>query len=80
MTDAMAAATALEAAIAAAADLACDDGQIAVDAVLVVGIQQIDDDGDRIGGVMIYPRHGCQPTYLTLGLLDAARRLVNQQV
>lgn len=51
----------------------CDD-VMAIDAVLILGTQWIDDDGDRCGGVSVLPRTGSQPYYTTLGLLDAARR------
>jgi hypothetical protein len=50
----------------------CDD-VMAVDAVLIVGSQWIDEDGDRCGGVSFFPRNGCQPSYITAGLLDLAR-------
>lgn len=46
------------------------DGEIAVDAVLIVGAQSVDEDGDRVGGVTIFPRHGCQPLYITSGLIS----------
>lgn len=53
-----------------------NDGAIPVDAVLVVGTQRIDADGDRVGGLWIFPRTGSQPYYLTTGLLDAARNML----
>lgn len=49
---------------------------MAVDAVLLVGVQWIDDDGDRCGNVCILPRDGSQPTYITLGLLGLAKERI----
>lgn len=46
---------------------------MAVDATLLVGVQWIDDEGDRCGDIGVTPRHGSQPYYTTLGLLDGAR-------
>lgn len=50
----------------------CDD-IVPVDAVLIVGSQWIDSDGDRGGGISVLPRHGSQPYYSTLGLIEAAK-------
>lgn len=51
---------------------------IAVDAVLLIGVQHIDDDDARIGYTEVVPRNGAQPAYVTRGLLDDARRLMDQ--
>ncbi|QFG06065.1 hypothetical protein KDW75_gp64 [Mycobacterium phage Mercurio] len=52
---------------------------IPVDAVLLIGVQHIDSDDDaRIGYVEVVPRHGAQPAYITRGLLDDARHLIDQ--
>lgn len=75
--DTAAAAAALENAIRAVAELMFDDNEVIVDAVLILGAQRIDDDGDRIGRVGNFPRHGSQPTYITAGLLNQAMDLVN---
>lgn len=49
---------------------------MAVDAVLLIGSQWIDADGDRCGAVNIIPRHGWQPGYITAGLLTMAQARV----
>jgi hypothetical protein len=49
---------------------------MAVDAVLLIGCQWIDEDGDRCGSVNVLPRNGCQPAYATAGLLTAAHARV----
>lgn len=50
-----------------------DDGDptryMPTDYVLIVGVQGIDDDGDRVGYVTMLPKDGCQPRYITMGLL-----------
>jgi hypothetical protein len=51
----------------------CDD-VVAVDAALLVGVQWYDHTGGRCGNVMVLPRHGSQPYYTTIGLLDGARQ------
>jgi len=53
----------------------CDD-VMAVDAVLILGTQWIDDDGDRAGSVTGFPRTGSQPYYTTLGLVEATRSML----
>lgn len=52
------------------------DDVVAVDAVLIIGTQWIDDDGDRAGGVSALPRHGSQPYYTTLGLVESLRQML----
>lgn len=49
---------------------------IAVDAVLLIGSQSYDEDGDRTGCVTICPRGGYQPGYITAGLLAMATAVV----
>lgn len=49
---------------------------MAVDAVLLIGSQWIDEEGDRCGVVNIIPRHGWQPGYVTAGLLATAQARV----
>lgn len=45
---------------------------VPVDAVLIIGYQAIDDDGDRTGRMLICPRSGSQPLYITKGLITQA--------
>lgn len=47
-------------------------GEVATDAVLVIGSQFYDNDGHRSGCVTIAPRQGWQPGYITAGLLTMA--------
>lgn len=49
---------------------------VAVDAVLLIGTQWIDEDGDRCGATNVLPRHGWQPGYITAGLLTTAHARV----
>lgn len=49
-----------------------------IDAVLIIGSQYIDKDGDRCGAVDIAPRHGWQPGYITAGLLAMATARVTE--
>jgi hypothetical protein len=74
-----AALTALEAAIARCAELHTSEGEIVTDAVLVFGVQEIDDNGDRNGHVSVFPRHGSQPPYITVGLLTEGLRLIGHE-
>ena len=69
---------ALESAIEKLTALDAEQGEIAVDAVLIIGRQFIDEDGDRNGCVQIIPRHGWQPGYITAGLLATANAQVTQ--
>lgn len=72
-TDAYAA---LETAIEMLATANFDEGEVAVDAVLIVGVQHIHDDGGRGGSVYVFPRHGCQPAYITTGLLEMGQDFI----
>ncbi|QFG10143.1 hypothetical protein PBI_LEMURIA_65 [Mycobacterium phage Lemuria] len=52
---------------------------IAVDAVLLIGVQHIDSDDDaRVGYTEVVPRNGAQPAYVTRGLLGDALHLMDQ--
>jgi hypothetical protein len=66
----------LDQAITACVALSGCDG-VAVDAVLIVGLQHVEDDGARTGHVEVYPRTGAQPSYVTRGLIDEGRALIN---
>lgn len=66
----------LDQAITACTRLSGCDG-VAVDAVLIVGIQHVENDGARTGHVEIYPRSGAQPSYITRGLIDEGRELLS---
>ena len=48
-----------------------------VDAVLIVGIPAVDNAGDRIGYVEVYPRTGSQPADIR-GLISAAGKLLDR--
>lgn len=65
----------LDQAITACTRLSGCDG-VAVDAVLIVGIQHVDTDGDRLGHVEVYPRSGAQPSYITRGIIDEGLSLL----
>lgn len=69
---------ALEDAILAFSDYALEE-EVVVDALLILGCQAIDDDGDRIGRIMALPRHGSQPPYITLGLLRDLEYVVTER-
>ncbi|SIC88120.1 DUF7213 family protein [Mycobacteroides abscessus] len=49
----------------------CDDDTLLIptDYVLLVGLQGVDDDGDRVDGVNFFPKGGSQPGYITRGLV-----------
>mgnify|MGYP001546570250 CR=1 FL=1 len=71
----------LEQAIAALVEAFRPEGSetdIPVDAVLLVGLQNVDSDVDRVGAVCCYPRHGSQPTYITHGLIARADALLRE--
>lgn len=51
-------------------------GEVATDAVLLIGSQYFNDEGDRSGCVTICPRGGWQPGYITAGLLAMATPIV----
>ncbi|QBP30280.1 hypothetical protein KDW77_gp66 [Mycobacterium phage Pinnie] len=76
-----AAAAALDQAIAALWAIPDPDrpaGAMPVDACLVVGVQHVEDDGDRIGYVEVFPREGSAPSYITRGLLADGLRLLDE--
>lgn len=50
---------------------------MAVDAVLIVGLQHVEDDGSRTGHVEVYPRSGAQPSYVTRGLIGEGSKLLD---
>ena len=66
----------LDQAITACTRLSGCDG-VAVDAVLIVGMQHLDSDGDRLGHVEVYPRSGAQPSYVTRGLISEGVKLMD---
>ncbi|OCB57697.1 hypothetical protein A5677_16955 [Mycobacterium malmoense] len=70
----------LEECLRAFAEERLDSDEVITDAVLVIGAQHFDDDGDRCGRVFALPYHGSQPYYITLGLMDAARHLIENQL
>lgn len=78
MTNRAEACQAIENAIETLARHCLDSDDMVIDAVLILGAQYIDDDGDRLGRVIVFPRHGSQPPYITLGLLDDARHLIHK--
>lgn len=52
--------------------------EVPVDAVLLIGAQFIDADGDRMGRTILCPRGGWQPPYITAGLLTMATASLTQ--
>ncbi|OCB45572.1 hypothetical protein A5721_16395 [Mycobacterium vulneris] len=70
----------LDEAIEELSSVFCDaDGEIPIDAVLIVGAQSVDDDGDRVGGITVFPRHGSQPLYITSGLMSHGLAVLARQ-
>lgn len=51
---------------------AAEQGFVATDAVLVVGLVNITESGQRVGGVGIYTPEGGSPTFVSKGLLMEA--------
>lgn len=56
------------------------DGEVITDAVLIVGSQYVDEDGDRCGHVFMFPRNGSQPSYITLGPIETARSWMGNSI
>ncbi|UVO12814.1 hypothetical protein NM962_01195 [Mycobacterium sp. SVM_VP21] len=54
--------------------------EVITDAVLIVGSQYVDDDGDRCGHVYMFPRHGSQPAYITMGLIKTAGAWMSHRI
>jgi hypothetical protein len=57
-----------------------DNDEVITDAVLIIGVQHFDDDGDRCGRVFALPYHGSQPYYITLGLIAAAQQMIGNRL
>lgn len=70
---------AIEELLASDEDLNEDDGlpEMVTDSVLLVGLQFVGHDGGRCGRMVLYPRDGSQPYYITEGLLYAALSAVS---
>jgi hypothetical protein len=49
-----------------------DYPETVTDAVLIVGTQWIDNNGNRSGRVFVFPHNGSAPPYITKGLLQEA--------
>ena len=47
------------------------------DYVLIAAGNGFDNDGDRTASVYVVTRSGDQPSYITLGLLEAAKGIIN---
>ena len=59
----------LDRAIEQLIDGAAPQGHVVTDAVLVVGLQSITDEGRRVGSVGVFLRDGCQPLWISRALL-----------
>lgn len=68
---------AIDAVFAIAHDDDTDQSAVPVDAVLIVGVQAVDNAGDRLGHVEVYPRAGTQPADTTRWLVAEAGRLLD---
>lgn len=70
---------AMEALFHATRDENSDPNDVAVDAVLIVGVQRVDGDGDgaRVEHVEVFPRPGAQPAP-TRALISEAGKLLDQ--
>ncbi|NIH98912.1 hypothetical protein FHU31_005936 [Mycolicibacterium fluoranthenivorans] len=44
----------------------------------LVGWMAYDNDGDRFGGVSLFPKQGSQPAYITTGLVASAQHSLNR--
>ncbi|ULE35047.1 DUF7213 family protein [Mycobacterium sp. IDR2000157661] len=66
---------AIDAAFAIAHDDDTDQNTVPVDAVLIVGVQAVDNAGDRLGHVEVYPRAGSQPANITRLVAEAGQLL-----
>jgi len=54
-----------------------DNPSTVCDYVLITGWMFVN-DGDRVGGVSVFPQHGSQPAYITTGLLRTADASINR--
>lgn len=68
---------AIDALFATARDPDSDLNDVPVDAVLIVGVQRVDDDGSPTGHVELFPRAGAQPAS-THALIGQAGKLLDQ--
>lgn len=68
--------TAIDQLVASDDELAQELPETVTDAVLLLGVQFFTDGGDRCGRVLLYPRNGSQPYYITEGLLHAGLSVI----